>query len=73
MTLLRDLFGDRIIITHNSPPSIPDLKIRVYYMWWTMTYTFYKDNSLSLNNLKGGTDNFIKRVSHTKPTLFFAS
>jgi hypothetical protein len=52
MTLLRDMFGDRMISKDIWPPRSPDLTPPDYYLWGVMKGAVYKDNPHTFLELK---------------------
>jgi hypothetical protein len=51
MTLLRDIFGDRINSKDRWPVLSPDLTAPDYCLWGAMEGVVYKDNPLTLLEL----------------------
>jgi hypothetical protein len=73
MTLLRDLFGDRIISKDIRPPRSPDLTSHVYYLSEAMKGAVYTDNPHTLLELKEAIANFIRTIPAIELSRDFAN
>jgi hypothetical protein len=62
MTLLRDVFGDRMISKDVWPPRSPDFTPPDYYLWGAMKGAVYKDNPHTLLELREAIVNFTRNI-----------
>jgi hypothetical protein len=73
MTLLRHVFGDKIISKQIWPPRSPDLTPLNYYMWGAIKGAVYKGNPHTLLELKEVVANFITHILPTELSRVFAN
>jgi hypothetical protein len=74
MTLLCDVFGDRIISKDIWPPRSPDLTpLPNYCLWGTTKGSVYKDNPHTILELKAATANFNRNIPPIEPSRGFAN
>jgi hypothetical protein len=66
MTLLRYVFGERIISKDIWPPRSPDLTPLDYYLWGAMKGAVYKDNPHTLLEPKEEIANLIRNIPPTE-------
>jgi hypothetical protein len=70
VTLLRGVFGDRIISKDIWPPRSPDLTPPDYNLRGAMKDAVYKDNSHTLLELKETIANFISNITPILSHIF---
>jgi hypothetical protein len=73
MTLVRDVFGDRIMEKYIWPQRLPDLIPRDYYLWVNTNCAVYKNNPHSLLELKEGIADFIRNIPLIELSRVFAN
>jgi hypothetical protein len=62
MTLLRDVFRDRIISKNIWPPRSPDFASSACYLWGAIKGVVYKENPHTLLDVKEAIADFMKNV-----------
>ena len=63
MHLLKEFFGDRIILKDVWPPLSPDLNPPVFYLWGTAKSAVYRDRPRTLDDLQAAIIAFIQSIS----------
>jgi hypothetical protein len=63
MTLLSEIFGDRVISEDLWPPRSSDLSLPDYYLWGAAKVKVYEDNPHSIEELKAATTAHIGCIS----------
>jgi hypothetical protein len=66
LTLLRDMFADRVLSKSIWPPRSPDLTPADYYLWSPMKGAVYKDYPHTSLKLKEAIENFIRNIPSIK-------
>jgi hypothetical protein len=59
MTLLSEIFGNRVISKDLWPPRSPDLSLPDYYLWGAAKVKVYVDNPRSIEELKAAITAYI--------------
>ena len=71
MHLLKEFFGDRIILKDWWPPSSPDLNPPDFCLWGAATSAVYQDGPRMLDDLQAAITTFIQSISSKQLMVVF--